>query len=166
MSEAGIQLLTWSAAFEVGDITVDAEHRMLVELYNDIIRAIGRQISSTMWTELIASLERYATLHFAHEEREMRDTGYPHADDHTLRHHHFLTTLRCLEQKPACDTASATIQFLNGWFLEHVAQEDRAVFTWIAAVRRPDHHDVVITDCCVSEIGRVPDAHSADYREG
>lgn len=122
-----MSLIEWKESFSVGVAAVDAEHRDLIELINDLhglMREGGDQ------EEVVAALGQiFAQIsgHFALEERYMRDTRYDHYGEHKADHEALLDELRDImddvEDDGSYDESRLTRE-LEQWFTVHFRTHD------------------------------------------
>jgi len=126
----------WQAAHELGYPPIDDDHRNMVEVCNQLARALnGDQI-----TEAIVLTRRFievSRVHFEREERLMADIGYPDIEPHAAYHGRLLTTAESLFD--ACESYREA-EFLKEQFvvlarclLEDVLSGDRELVPHLAA---------------------------------
>jgi len=130
-----MSLIEWKESFSVGVAAVDAEHRDLIELINDLhglIREGGDQ------DEVVAALGQiFAQIsgHFALEERYMRDTGYDEFPAHKADHEALLDQLRDImddvEDDGGYDEDRLTRE-LEQWFTVHFRTHDARLHRHVA----------------------------------
>lgn len=130
-----VEPFSWSDAFAVGEAGLDAEHRRIVELINEIcIRA------EAGWRESIGSLLRelqfVSETHFRNEEtvlaRIAAEISQKHlqaevwlAIEHHVRQHR--RQLNKLQGFVACTDDREICEMLKLWYVEHVVREDAEV---------------------------------------
>lgn len=124
-------MIEWGPVFAFGGLEIEAEHLVIVTLYNDVVRSVGRPVSCQMRRELVESLERYALIHFAHEEDHMRRTGYPGTRVHEQSHAHFREAVRALAETVFNSIDQEIVTFLHQWLVKHILVEDRAFYNWV-----------------------------------
>ncbi len=127
--------IQWREAMAVGDESVDADHRQLIDLINKvelILTAAGGHI------ELEATLDElgaYTHAHFEREEHLMQCVGYPGLVAHRQAHRELRTQFGALHKamtaaKAQALTATETsrlVTLLRDWLLDHVLKEDMKV---------------------------------------
>ena len=130
-----VEPFLWSDAFAVGEAGLDAEHRRMVELINEIcIRA------EAGWRESIGSLLRelqfVSETHFRNEEtvlaRIAAEISQKHLqaevwlaiEQHVRQHRRQLDKLQGLV---ACTDDREICEMLKLWYVEHVVREDAEV---------------------------------------
>ena len=111
--------IPWTGDLEVGVPEIDAEHALLVTLYNDVVRAVTLGVSRQTRDGIVRSLRRRH--------------GYPDEAEHRRRHAEFKAAMDALGDPAEGDGAMAGVAgFLHEWILNHIVHDDRALFDWIA----------------------------------
>jgi len=122
-----MNLLNWKPEYSVGIESVDTEHREMIELINEVYAKLG---TSPKAEEVDACLENIYTaisLHFALEERIMRENAYFEYEEHKEDHEDLLDEIRDLMDEFVADTdAGARLleKRLSDWFGRHFATFD------------------------------------------
>jgi hemerythrin len=115
-----MQRLHWTAENSVFESEVDAEHRELFRLGEDLRRTshggAGVPAIRQATRVLIAEVEA----HFAHEERLMRSARYSGYAWHKRQHDSALRRLRSLAGQP-----DDLLPYLAAWLHDHAAVADR-----------------------------------------
>jgi len=120
--------IPWSEKYSVGIVELDAQHRRLFELYNQLIEAMYRGESLKVLQDALNSLIEYVVVHFTTEEQYMQKYAYPEFDKHK-KAHIFLRdkTLQIhrnfSEGKPVL--TAEVITFLRNWLKDHVMNMDK-----------------------------------------
>lgn len=122
------QIVTWTTALSVGVDHLDAHHRRLIELLNQLGGAVtlgdSRQVTGMVLGELI----RYVFYHFGEEERLMEEAGYQDLEAHRQSHRIMADHVRNLEQAydrdPSAVVAAELHAFLADWLVHHIRAED------------------------------------------
>lgn len=138
-------LIEWTRDLEIGEASVDAEHRGLADLVNELHAAMQRGHGRRVLASVIERLQRYAEQHFANEERIMRETGFPGIEAHVAEHRRFTEQVRHYAEDLGSTRPHLVIEvqsYLHRWLLDHIRRSDRELIPYIAraraAVRRPD----------------------------
>lgn len=121
-------LVEWSEELSVGIEEIDSQHRVLVDLLNDLHRAIVEHHGSEASQRILAELLEYTRIHFAVEESLMRILGYPDYEEHKHHHELLLNEVHTLSQKLAEGKKSVNFEllhFLKMWLTKHIMEEDR-----------------------------------------
>ncbi|MCA1909167.1 MAG: bacteriohemerythrin [Magnetospirillum sp.] len=120
-------VLRWSDELSVGVSSLDADHHALVDLINDLGKAIDEKRGGAVVVSVLDRLGTHVAEHFTREEALLRQCGYPEADDHAQQHSTTLGRLRELQALAAEDdeaAAHAVQEFLKAWFINHVVGND------------------------------------------
>lgn len=86
--------MAWTEQLSVGNEAIDSEHKKLIRLTNDVIRAIQARESSGL-ARAFEQLEHWLCLHFANEQKMAQAIGFDFSN-HQLAHHYGLNELRFL----------------------------------------------------------------------
>ena len=122
-----VRLFKWSKAHAIFVPEIDAEHRNIFRLADELHQAVvggaPADRAQAILRELIASEED----HFAHEERLMRSTHYPASAWHKGQHD--TVRKRVTEFAPRIEggereAAPLLLEFLSGWLRDHFRLAD------------------------------------------
>jgi hemerythrin-like metal-binding protein len=121
-------LFKWTKAHAVFINEIDAQHRNLIRMADELHRAIlaGAETSRTL--ELLKALIASAEDHFTYEERLMRSSQYSAYDWH--RQQHDTVRKRINQFVPRIESGEAEaamllLEFLSDWLKEHINLTDR-----------------------------------------
>lgn len=89
--------LLWSKQLSIGNVIIDSEHRNLISLVNDIIRAIEARIDSDL-TQAFEQLEQALCVHFTNEEKIAQAIGFDFSK-HRLAQRYGLKELQFLRNE-------------------------------------------------------------------
>ncbi|MDR9435650.1 MAG: bacteriohemerythrin [Thiohalophilus sp.] len=121
-------LVQWSDELSVGIEEIDNQHRILVDLLNELHRAIVEHRGSEAAHRILAELLEYTRIHFAVEESLMRILGYPDYEEHKHHHELLINEVQELSQKLEAGKKSVNFEllhFLKMWLTKHIMEEDR-----------------------------------------
>ena len=123
-SETRIQ---WREEMSVGHAGIDGDHRMLIDLINQLAAAErGNDRASAEF--VIDELIQYTMLHFAREEELLERLGYPELAQHMASHFALTRRVMALRERfinGLSGRLSADIlDFLSGWLSNHILHED------------------------------------------
>lgn len=121
-------LFTWSDNLSVGISEIDDQHKVLVDLLNELHFAISDHRGSAECRGILDRLAEYTRVHFAVEESLMRILEYPDFDNHKHEHEALLGQVVDLIQK--LDSGKAKISFellhfLKAWLTKHILGSDK-----------------------------------------
>ncbi|MGB0748844.1 MAG: bacteriohemerythrin [Magnetospiraceae bacterium] len=119
--------LQWTEDLSVGNPYIDADHRGLFDLIQELNQA---NMTDGLLSNILRRLEDYTAYHFAREEEMMRDIGYPDYDAHIQMHHNFvewLDTVKTIYRRAAespFQVGDLVNAFLGEWLTKHIMEED------------------------------------------
>ena len=124
-------LIVWKDAFLIGIPVIDDEHKRLVELCNELYKAIMSSQNLVRKDAVRVALKEctdYVSTHLAHEEKLMQVCGYKDFDMHKKEHTTF--TKKILEKCQNFENENfhfsmEFVKFLHSWILSHIAHTDR-----------------------------------------
>lgn len=114
--------MVWKPEYSIHDERVDAQHRRLFELYNQMVAAPPESVDQG---RLHHELYNYAVFHFAEEEALMATERYPEArrEVHIRLHRSFFQSIERLRSQSVENAA----EFFRSWLVHHILSEDRAI---------------------------------------
>ena len=121
----------WSDDFKIGEAEIDREHWGLFALINDLAEKRAQGAAEHSVAATIKALAGYVEVHFEHEERLMRDIGYPELAAY-IRAHEGLTRKvgeykEAFEADPARFDFDSFMEFLSEWLSRHILREDMRI---------------------------------------
>lgn len=130
--------IPWDPALETGDITIDAQHRTLFSLVNQLRDAAVEGRANEAVSEVLGRLVLYVETHFAEEQQLMLNHGYPvdelvaHVEAHTALS---ARTSDIVEQhrRGELTTILPLTEFLVEWLRTHIRQVDRRFVDYVRA---------------------------------
>ncbi len=119
----------WSEAFSVGDVEVDAQHRMLFELLGTLMELAAKPDATRReLTEAVHGLTTYARVHFDTEEELWMVRAPRHYVEHRRKHEAFRARAaeleRDLEAGQPIDPLMLAAE-LQAWVVQHLMVEDQ-----------------------------------------
>lgn len=120
---------TWKDAYSIGNETIDAEHRQLLELATDIASFARSGERLERIKAAIVRLYDYAKTHFHHEEEYMRSIAYPKLAEHEALHHAIIHEMNTIMQHSGNIDALVHKfkRLMVVWVIEHIITEDRKI---------------------------------------
>lgn len=119
--------IVWDKSFETGIDEVDAQHRQLVEIINELEAGIGRASIKDL-QGILSRLKEYAQHHFRTEEGIMEAKTYPGLKDHKAEHRTFVDQLLLFDLDIILASeglAWEMFHYLRGWLTNHILVVDR-----------------------------------------
>jgi len=122
-----MSLLQWKSEYSVGIQSMDDEHREMIELINATYEKLKSDSDADQVEEYLGEILSTISMHFALEERIMKNAGYgefqAHKDDHEL----LLDRLMDLMDQYFDDPIAGAIMLeksLSDWFAGHFSTFD------------------------------------------
>jgi hemerythrin len=124
--------IAWTDNLLVGDETIDADHRRLIELINELdAAAAAAPIDCRRAGRALDGLAAFTAEHFAREEALQRAVGLPGRDAHRQKHRMMLQRLDALSDhfRRSDDDVRATMvrglaDPIGTWLADHIAKSD------------------------------------------
>ncbi len=123
-----LQMIEWSPAISTGVADVDADHKKLIDLLNQIFISSYAGVSSEMLDKILKELMDYTIYHFDREEKYLKEHGYPLLAEHNIQHEKLKDQLREIISKVnesnLENLSDETYAFLRGWLIDHIQAHD------------------------------------------
>lgn len=122
-----MNLLQWKPEYSVGIESMDAEHREMIELINDVYAKLVASPNAEDIEDCLEKIYSTISLHFALEERIMREHSYVEYAEHKEDHENLLDEILELIDEFIADTDSGARLLekrLSDWFAQHFASFD------------------------------------------
>lgn len=127
--------VNWKKSFSTDVVSVDNEHRILIDYLND---TTDRYLADPDSVDLVETLEVLAletAEHFEHEESVMRNIGYSRYEIHREKHKWLIADISKrkaeLIQNPNKANFDEIVQYLKYWLLRHLISEDTHIMRHI-----------------------------------
>jgi hemerythrin-like metal-binding protein len=122
-----MSFLQWKNEYSVGIESMDDEHREMIALINSTYDKLGSDADAEQIDDCLAEIFNTISMHFALEERIMRNAAYAEFEAHKNDHEELLDRLRDLMDDFYADPATGrkTLeQSLSDWFANHFSTFD------------------------------------------
>ena len=136
-----IEIFPWNEVFSTGIEKVDAQHRILVGLLNELVSHLtyGTEVSGV--DSVFNRLARYAVEHFA-SEQELWDSTFGDdvwASGHRTIHTSFVSQVLEMKAnataKPTDEVIDTIITFLMHWLALHIIDTDKRMALAVLAIQ-------------------------------
>ncbi|MCF7808090.1 MAG: bacteriohemerythrin [Candidatus Marinimicrobia bacterium] len=121
--------IIWNKQFNVGIKKFDDDHKLLIDMVNDLLVANEESQDQATIVDKINNLIDHTKDHFRAEEQVMKKHNFPGLDDHYREHLKLLGELetfkRELDAKSSVNVEELS-SFLTGWLLNHILTMDIA----------------------------------------
>ncbi|MDH4128104.1 MAG: bacteriohemerythrin [Spirochaetota bacterium] len=128
MSDIDIKpLFVWDNSFSVNIKEIDRQHRVLIDLINDLHSSMTRGKGNLVLRDILESLEQYTIKHFSYEENLMKENKYSGYDDQSIQHHKFEEKIAKTKEDFASGKlaiSNEVLEFLKDWLSKHIKVTD------------------------------------------
>lgn len=128
MPTATAQLFPWTDAYSVKIGIIDAQHKNLVGIVNELHQAMVSGHGKDQLGKILSSLIKYTQIHFKTEESLMESHKYPEYAAHKSEHQRLTTTVLDFQAKFQKSEVGLTIEvmnFLKDWLQKHIKESDK-----------------------------------------
>lgn len=136
-----IPLLVWDNGFLVNFEVIDNQHKGLVDMTNELIRGCdgSKALQDVLFLKTLRKAVEYAQVHFATEEKYMRQVSYPDFGVHKKEHEAFVSEvvkqLKAFEENR--NDPAVLVGFLKDWLLTHIAVSDKKYAPYLIGISQP-----------------------------
>lgn len=120
----------WTKKLETGVTFVDADHKVLINLLNQVNDCIDQNEESTVLGSVLDALVEYTDYHFLREEKMMELAGFGGLEAHATIHRALSGQVRTVYTDYQADPWSvdpvSVRDFLQTWLIEHIMGHDFA----------------------------------------
>ncbi len=120
--------IEWNDKFSVNIKEVDAQHKKLVSMINELYDAMKAGRGSDITGKILSGLIQYVGTHFATEERLMSAHNYPGYQAHKSEHQKFSQKASELQKEFQKGVPVLTVElfsFLKDWLQGHILNADK-----------------------------------------
>ncbi|MCX7206612.1 MAG: bacteriohemerythrin [Proteobacteria bacterium] len=117
----------WNDELSVGIQEIDEQHKVLIDLLNELHDAIRLHHGSEASARILGRLADYTRTHFTVEESLMRILGYPDYDAHKQHHEDLIKQMNDLQARLEGGEAITfeLMHFLRNWLTHHIIEGDK-----------------------------------------
>lgn len=121
-------LMRWDSSLQLGISLLDDQHKQLVNMINDLHRAMKLRQTMAVTGGILERLVSYTVMHFGDEEKLFQKHGYPDGDQHKKVHQDLVA--KVMEFKTKVERGDGTISmelmdFLKDWLVGHIKGTDK-----------------------------------------
>ena len=123
-----MSLIQWTDKLSVNVASIDAQHKNLVALLNELHDAMKAGKSHDVLSKTLDRLVDYTKTHFAHEEVCMTKTCFAGLKDHKCQHDDLAKTVLKFQADFKAGKTGVTIEvltFLQNWISNHILKTDK-----------------------------------------
>jgi len=133
---AAAALFPWSDTYSVKIAACDSQHKVLVDLINELHQAMIARRGKERMGGVLASLVKYTKSHFAAEEGLLHANQYPDFANHKAEHERFTQTIVEFQGRFQRNEVAMTIDvmdFLKNWLVKHIMGVDKKYVPHLSA---------------------------------
>lgn len=125
-----MEKIHWDETYSVGVSELDAEHRRILSIINQMIEHPESLEGSEAVSDILVQLTKYASEHFDHEEKLLEEHGFPDLATQRKEHHDFRRKIAgyCLnvmnDRDRQGDAPEDMLRFLKRWWNDHILVSD------------------------------------------
>jgi hemerythrin len=140
----------WRDEMSVDDGVIDADHKCLIALVNDVDLVGPGPAMSAELTVILDRLSAYTRTHFDREERLQLATGFTYAQAHRARHRSLVRELDAMRAECETEPPEQMVafharlrDFLFHWLRDHIVKADLLMKPFVPRIRR--HAQAVVS---------------------
>jgi len=122
--------IKWDNNLLIGIEEIDAQHKHLFELINNLHEKLVTGQGHDVLTDTINSLVLYVHEHFTTEENYMERQHYPEYESQKKEHNIFYQKVKSFQAKYKTNSpllARDILIFLGEWYRKHIAERDKKI---------------------------------------
>ncbi|HFC53738.1 MAG TPA: bacteriohemerythrin [Gammaproteobacteria bacterium] len=121
-------LFRWDNSFVIGVAEIDRQHKLLVDLVNELYYEVSQGAGHEMLGRFLDGLVDYTKTHFTYEEGLLAMHGYDELEAHQAKHKKLVS--RIMEFHGRVSARDETVieellQFLKDWLAKHIKETDK-----------------------------------------
>ena len=119
--------MTWKETFALGNLLIDAQHRQLIDLVNELHAAMLQDSEPPVLHLILEKLLAHTHLHFNTEERIMQSADYPDFAAHKAQHDQLAEQVLGYVEELQSGRVTLTMRtcyFLEDWLERHILESD------------------------------------------
>lgn len=124
-----MSLMEWNEKLSVGVPSIDAQHKKLVAMLNELYDAMQAKHSQEALGKVLDGLISYTASHFKYEEELFAKTGYHDASEHKKEHDDLTKQVLAVKKKyqegASTSLSMEVLNFLRKWLLNHIQGSDK-----------------------------------------
>ena len=130
MTETDREFMSWRDSYEIRIPPIDRQHRRILELINELHRAVGSVDRTETIAAALRAMVTYTREHFVDEEALMQRLGFEGLGSQRQEHAAFVekVTGYLIRLKSGADLApQELLAFLREWWENHICGSDREI---------------------------------------
>jgi len=126
--------IKWSDEISVGVDLIDSQHKELIRIANELIKAVHLGQEKEILDKVINKLREYTVFHFNCEEDLMEEIRYPGRSDQVREHIRLKKDVKAFQRQLYLQediTANTVLEFVTNWLIKHILAYDRKLARFI-----------------------------------
>ncbi len=129
-------LFKWDESFSVGIPEIDRQHRILVDMINDLSKQAANDRGLQLMKRILQGLVDYTAFHFSYEEAMLERQGYEALERHKAKHRKLIAQVLDFQARLENNEEHIVVDllgFLNDWLAKHIKGADKKYGEVLAA---------------------------------
>ena len=126
--------IVWNNDYSVGEPSLDAQHRQVIDLLNELYVAMQRGVDHQAVRPLLDQLVQYTVNHFQSEEKVLLAHQYPDFAQHRALHDKMRQRTMGLRDNAGLVTGRDLLVFLKEWWCSHIQEQDKKYEPYVSAL--------------------------------
>ena len=127
-------LFIWGEAFNVNIREINDQHRRLIDLLNDLQKALQESAPKERWMKVLDEFAETSVRNFETEERLMLLHEAPDYIPHKIRHDRFVSQFKEYREQLESERLQLSLPFLEDladWWRNHIIDFDAKAAAWL-----------------------------------
>jgi hemerythrin len=129
--------ILWKIEYHIHVEHIDTEHKQLFDIAKEALEInslTNQEKRNDELKNIISKLLMYTKIHFANEQRYMKEINYPELDNHIILHKNMIESLTLLIKElnniDLHEIENKLYIFIEEYFLHHIITEDKKIHIW------------------------------------
>jgi len=132
------KVLVWKDEMTTGVVEIDAQHKYLIDFFNDLGHSIQKRYDSEDVSKVLKVMKFYAEWHFGKEEECMAHYHCPAAQKNSKAHVVFVEKLHEFQKEfersgGSIELAANIHEELTNWIVNHIMVVDTQLYPYVPA---------------------------------
>jgi hemerythrin len=141
LNEAGKDIISWGSKYATGIVSIDKQHKELVDLTNKLYHACLNRSEDvdTAFKTAMHRLVEYVRYHFSDEQKLLERIKFPNHMEHKKEHENLIKEI--LEASKSYSTGNKfvpnhCVRTLKDWIFGHIAVTDKIYASYVQDQKR------------------------------
>lgn len=121
-------LLRWNDSLSVGIGSIDKQHKVLIDLINELYREMNSEKGQAVIGRALGKLIEYTGTHFQFEEKLFAEHNYQDRKGHEEIHRKLVAQVIDFQkqfEQGSADVSLELMEFLKDWLINHIKKTDK-----------------------------------------